>query len=167
MPMNELLTNARAAKGEVSRLTTARKNTALEAMADSLLACGPDILEANALDMEAARDAVSPVMLDRLLLTMPRVEAMAAGLRAVAALPDPVGRLLDSRTRADGLTIDKISVPMGVVAIIYESRPNVTADAAALALKSGNVCVLRGAKRPSAPPAPSWRPCARGLGMRE
>ena len=104
------------------------------------------ILSANALDLEASRGTVSQVMLDRLLLTPARIEAMAKGIREVAALPDPVGILLEEHTRPDGLKIRKKSVPMGVIAIIYESRPNVTSDAAALALKSGNVCVLRGGK---------------------
>jgi len=115
-------------------------------MAAALLENADAILAANALDMEKARGSVSDVMLDRLALTQARLEGMAKGIREVAALPDPVGLKLDSYTRADGLLIEKISVPMGVIAIIYESRPNVTADAAALALKSGNVCILRGGK---------------------
>ena len=104
------------------------------------------ILEANAADMEKAKDTVSTVMLDRLQLTAARIEGMAKGIRDVVTLPDPVGRLIEEHTRADGLNIRKVSVPMGVIAIIYESRPNVTSDAAALALKSGNVCILRGGK---------------------
>ena len=144
--MIELLTAAKAAKNEVARLTTAQKNAALLAMADALLAQQEAILAANAQDMEQAQGSVSQVMLDRLSLTAARIEAMAKGIRDVAALPDPVGRVLDSHTRADGLLIQKVSVPIGVIAIIYESRPNVTSDAAALALKSGNVCILRGGK---------------------
>ena len=101
---------------------------------------------ANAADLENARGKVPQVMLDRLLLTADRIAGMAKGIREVAALPDPVGHLLERYTRADGLQIDKISVPMGVIAIIYESRPNVTSDAAALALKAGSVCILRGGK---------------------
>ncbi|MBQ6996754.1 MAG: glutamate-5-semialdehyde dehydrogenase [Oscillospiraceae bacterium] len=144
--MKEMLTAAKAAKLEIARLTPAQKNAALEAMADALVARTADILAANALDMDAARDTISPVMLDRLRLTGDRILAMANGIRAVAKLPDPVGKLLDEYIRPDGLQIRKVSVPMGVIAIIYESRPNVTSDAAALALKSGNVCVLRGGK---------------------
>ena len=115
-------------------------------MADALLEQEQAILSANALDLEAAKGTVSQVMLDRLLLTGSRIAAMAQGIREVAALPDPVGLVLEEHTRSDGLQIQKVSVPMGVVAIIYESRPNVTSDAAALALKSGNVCILRGGK---------------------
>ena len=144
--MKEMLTAAKAAKLEISQLTSAQKNAALEAMADALIAHTADILSANALDMEAAKDTISSVMLDRLRLTEDRIAGMAKGIREVAALPDPVGKLLDEYIRPDGLQIRKISVPMGVIAIIYESRPNVTSDAAALAIKSGNVCVLRGGK---------------------
>ena len=144
--MIQMLQAAKAAKLEISQLSTERKNAALNAMADALLHSAEQILSANALDMEAAKGQVSDVMLDRLLLTRARIEAMAKGIRDVVALPDPVGHILDSYTRADGLLIRKVSVPMGVVAIIYESRPNVTSDAAALALKSGNVCILRGGK---------------------
>ena len=144
--MKEMLTAAKAAKFHVAQLTTAQKNAALGAMADALIAHSADILAANALDLEAAQDTISPVMLDRLRLTEERILGMADGIRAVAKLPDPVGKLLDEHIRADGLQIRKVSVPMGVIAIIYESRPNVTSDAAALALKSGNVCVLRGGK---------------------
>ena len=144
--MKEMLTAAKAAKLQVSQLTSAQKNAALEAMADALIARSADILAANALDMEAAKDTISPVMLDRLRLTEDRILGMAKGIREVAQLPDPVGKILSEHIRADGLQIRKVSVPMGVIAIIYESRPNVTSDAAALALKSGNVCVLRGGK---------------------
>jgi len=144
--MNTMLENAKNAKLRVSRLTTQEKNDALSAMADALLAHTRDILEANAQDLEAAQGHISPVMLDRLRLTSDRIAAMAQGIRDVVTLPDPVGQVLESHTRPDGLKIEKVSVPMGVIAIIYESRPNVTSDAAALALKSGNVCVLRGGK---------------------
>lgn len=144
--MIEMLKAAKAAKSEISQLTTEQKNNALDAMADSLLAHAEQILAANSLDMEAASTTISPVMLDRLKLNEQRIESMAKGIRDVIKLPDPVGRLLDKHTRSDGLVITKQSVPIGVVAIIYESRPNVTSDAAALALKSGNVCVLRGGK---------------------
>ena len=127
-------------------LTTDAKNQALLAMADLLEARQHVILEANAQDMDAARGHISEVMLDRLLLTSARIAAMAQGIRQVAALPDPVGKALTTHTTPGGLLIEKTAVPMGVVAIIYESRPNVTSDAAALALKSGNVCVLRSGK---------------------
>lgn len=127
-------------------LTTDAKNQALLAMADLLVAQQNMILEANAQDMDAARGHISEVMLDRLLLTSARIAAMAQGIRQVAALPDPVGKALATHTTPGGLLIEKTAVPMGVVAIIYESRPNVTSDAAALALKSGNVCVLRSGK---------------------
>ena len=144
--MIEMLKSAKAAKNEVTRLTTAQKNAALDAMASALLASEAEILAANGLDLEAARGTVSDVMLDRLALSPARIAGMAQGIREVAALPDPVGHILEEHTRSDGLLIQKKSVPMGVIAIIYESRPNVTSDAAALALKSGNVCVLRGGK---------------------
>ena len=144
--MKTMLENAKAAKAQVAKLTTQEKNQALLAMADALLSHQEAILTANAADLEAAKGTVAQVMLDRLLLNEQRIAAMAQGIREVAALPDPVGRTLAEHTRPDGLKIQKVSVPMGVIAIIYESRPNVTSDAAALALKSGSVCVLRGGK---------------------
>ena len=144
--MKTMLENAKAAKAQVSRLTSDQKNAALEAMAQALLDNEEAILAANAQDLEAAKATISTVMLDRLRLTSDRIAAMAQGIREVATLPDPVGQILEEHTRTDGLQIQKVSVPMGVIAIIYESRPNVTSDAAALALKSGNVCVLRGGK---------------------
>ena len=144
--MKTMLQAAKAAKFSVTALTTEQKNAALEAMACSLLDNQDAILAANAMDIENATGKVPQVMLDRLLLTAERIAGMAKGIREVAALPDPVGHLLERHTRADGLQIDKISVPMGVIAIIYESRPNVTSDAAALALKAGSVCILRGGK---------------------
>ena len=144
--MTNMLSAAKAAKVSVSCLSTAQKNAALEAMADALLRNEEKILSANAIDLEKAKGTVSDVMLDRLLLDSKRIAGMAKGIRDVIGLPDPVGLLLDEHTRADGLKIQKVSVPMGVIAIIYESRPNVTSDAAALALKSGNVCILRGGK---------------------
>lgn len=146
MTTQELLEGAKAAKTAAAVLSTQEKNRLLLAMADSLVRSEGDILSANDRDVEAARATISPVMIDRLRLTSERIAAMAEGLRAVAALPDPVGDVLSEITRPNGLAIRKVRVPMGVVAIIYESRPNVTADAAALALKSGNVCVLRGGK---------------------
>ena len=144
--MKDLLEQAKAAKPRVAALGTEEKNRGLLAMADSLEAHAGEILKANAEDLTQAQEKISDVMLDRLRLTEDRIRAMAQGIRQVAALPDPVGLILDSHTRPDGLKIDKVSVPMGVIAIIYESRPNVTSDAAALTLKSGNVCVLRGGK---------------------
>ena len=144
--MNKMLSAAQAAKMEIAQLTSAQKNEALLAMAQALLDNADNILSANALDMDAAKGTVSDVMLDRLQLNQARIEGMAEGIRQVANLPDPVGQVLEEYTRSDGLVIQKTSVPIGVIAIIYESRPNVTSDAAALTLKSGNVCVLRGGK---------------------
>ena len=144
--MITMLTAAQAAKMEIAQLTTDQKNAALLAMAQALLDNQDLILEANAQDMEAAKGTVSDVMLDRLQLTPARISGMADGIRQVAQFPDPVGKILEEYTRSDGLVIQKTSVPIGVIAIIYESRPNVTSDAAALTLKSGNVCVLRGGK---------------------
>ena len=144
--MKEMFLAAKAAKNTVARLGTEQKNAALEAMAAALEVEQDMILAANALDLEAAKGHISEVMLDRLRLTKERISGMAQGIRDVVKLPDPVGRILEEHTRTDGLVIQKVSVPMGVVAIIYESRPNVTSDAAALALKSGNVCILRSGK---------------------
>jgi len=144
--MTNMLQAAKAAKPEIARLSTEQKNNALLAMADALIARRSEILTANAADLEQAKDTISPVMLDRLRLTEERIAGMAKGIREVAELPDPVGRQLGEYVRADGLKINKVSSPIGVVAIIYESRPNVTSDAAALTLKSGNVCILRGGK---------------------
>ena len=141
-------TKAAAAKKAAAKLavtSTAVKNKALLAMAQALLAKQEDILAANALDMErAAAKGMKSSMLDRLKLTGARIEGMADGLRQVAALPDPVGNVLDGKTLANGLTITKVRVPLGVIGIIYEARPNVTADAAGLCLKSGNAVVLKG-----------------------
>ena len=144
--MNKMLTAAQSAKMEIAQLTTEQKDAALLAMAQALIDNADRILAANARDMEAAKGTVSDVMLDRLQLTEARIAGMAEGIRQVAKLPDPVGKVLEEYVRADGLVIRKTSVPIGVIAIIYESRPNVTSDAAALTLKSGNVCVLRGGK---------------------
>lgn len=141
-------TKAAAAKKAAAKLAvtgTAVKNKALLAMAEALLAKQEDILAANALDMErAAAKGMKSSMLDRLKLTAARIEGMADGLRQVANLPDPVGNVLDGKTLANGLTITKVRVPLGVIGIIYEARPNVTADAAGLCLKSGNAVVLKG-----------------------
>ena len=142
----EMLKNAKAAWPELATAGTEKKNAALMAMADALEEDCAAILEANAADVEAARGSISDVMLDRLRLDEKRIAGMADGVRQVAKLPDPVGRVITRVDRPNGLTIEKIGVPMGVVAIIYESRPNVTSDAAALAVKSGNACVLRGGR---------------------
>ncbi|MBE6602282.1 MAG: glutamate-5-semialdehyde dehydrogenase [Ruminococcaceae bacterium] len=142
----EILQAAKAACVSLSLLSTKEKNDALLAMADALEADCQAVLAANAKDMDAVEGKINTVMLDRLRLTKERIHAMAEGIREVVALPDPVGEVEQTVTRPNGLTIQKVRVPMGVVAIIYESRPNVTSDAAALALKSGNVCVLRGGK---------------------
>ena len=145
MTTQEILEAARGAKTAVALSNSGTRDSALLGMADAL--CAPEsmdaILAANAEDMAAAKGRISDVMLDRLALTPQRIEAMARGIRDVAALPDPVGRVLSHIERPNGLVIEKTAVPMGVIAIIYESRPNVTSDAAALAIKSGNACILR------------------------
>ena len=146
MTTMELLTRAKAAKGAMAQADTNTKNQALLAMADELLAGQEEILAANALDLAAARGTVSDVMLDRLALSPDRIAGMAEGMRQVAGLPDPVGQVLRRVERPNGIVIERTAVPMGVIAIIYESRPNVTSDAAALALKAGSACVLRGGK---------------------
>ena len=140
---DEILTAAAAVKPKAALLSTEEKNRALLAMADELERSANVILEVNKADIEAARGVISDVMIDRLALTPARIAGMAEGIRAVAALPDPVGRTIRSVTRPNGLVIERVSVPFGVVAAIYESRPNVTSDVAALTLKSGNVAVLR------------------------
>src|SRR5437870_3699226 len=145
--MTTLAKQARAASRELALLTTAEKNSCLLAMAAALEASADAIKAANALDMDAgATHGLSSAMLDRLKLDDKRIAGMAKGLREVAALADPVGRILDERTRPNGLKLQKISTPIGVVVIIYESRPNVTADAASLCFKSGNATILRGGK---------------------
>ncbi len=146
MTTKELLIAAKAAVSALSRATSQQKNDALLAMAQALEDHKDEILAANAQDVSAATGHISTVMLDRLALSEGRISDMAEGIRQVVALPDPVGKVLRRIERPNGLVIEKTAVPMGVVAIIYESRPNVTSDAAALALKSGNVCVLRGGK---------------------
>lgn len=146
MTTQQILERAKAAKSCFSALSESDKNAALNAIAHSLEEHTEDILLANSADLQAAKGIISEVMLDRLALTKQRISEMAKGVRDVACLPDPIGEVLSEHTRADGLNIKKVSVPLGVVAIIYESRPNVTSDAAALCLKSGNVCVLRTGK---------------------
>ena len=142
----ELCEKTRAARASLASADRAAKDALLLSMADSLLAAAPEILEANAQDMAAARGHITDVMLDRLYLDEKRLAAMADGVRAIAALPDHTGRVLAEVRRPNGLVIQKVQVPLGLVAIIYESRPNVTSDAAALALKSGNACILRSGK---------------------
>ncbi len=145
--MTQLARQAKSAARQLARLTTADKNACLLAMADALERNAAPIQQANALDMEAGAGlGLSSAMLDRLKLDDKRVAAMAKGLREVAALPDPVGRVLDERVRPNGLKLQKVSTPIGVVVIIYESRPNVTADAAGLCFKSGNATILRGGR---------------------
>lgn len=142
----DILREAGAVRRRAATLTAEEKNRALTAMADALLGGTKRILEANCGDVERAKGQIPEVMIDRLSLSESRIAAMAEGVRAIAALEDPVGRVLDCVTRPNGLKIERVSVPFGTVAIVYESRPNVTSDAAALCLKSGNVCVLRGGK---------------------
>lgn len=142
----DILKQAKAAKSELAKLGSEDKNNALLAMADALRENCAAILEENKKDVEAARGKITDVMIDRLSLDESRIKGMADGIRDVVKLPDPVGRVLSRVELSNGLIVEKTAVPMGVVAIIYESRPNVSSDAAALALKSGNVCVLRGGK---------------------
>jgi glutamate-5-semialdehyde dehydrogenase len=145
--MTQLAKQAKTASRALAQLSTDEKNACLVAMADALERSRPEIEEANARDMRAAAAmGLSSAMLDRLKLDGKRIESMAKGLREVSALPDPVGRVLDERIRPNGLRLRKISTPIGVVVIIYESRPNVTADAASLCFKSGNATILRGGK---------------------
>lgn len=146
MTTQEILKAAKAAKPSMMLADTERKNNALSFMAEELIAGMEEILTENAKDLEASKGKISEVMLDRLALSKERIEGMAQGIREVAELPDPVGKVLRRIERPNGLVIEKTAVAMGVIAIIYESRPNVTSDAAALALKSGNVCILRGGK---------------------
>lgn len=146
METTELLRRAKETVPALRSFGAADLDRALLAMADALEAGADGILDANAQDTEAAKGTVSSVMLDRLLLTKDRIAGMADGIRKVAALTSPVGRVLERTVRPNGLEIEKVSVPLGVLAIIYESRPNVTSDAAALAVKSGNVCILRSGK---------------------
>ena len=146
MTTHELLLAAKAAAPALAWLGSEEKNAAILRMADAIVRETDVILAANEADVQAAKGTISDVMLDRLRLTQARIAAMADGMRQVSALPDPVGEVLAEVRRPNGLVIRKTAVPLGVVAIIYESRPNVTSDAAVLAMKSGNVCVLRGGK---------------------
>lgn len=142
----DILKKAKALSVSSAPLDTAVKNRAIEIMATELENSAEEILKANAEDTKNAKGKISDVMIDRLRLDNARIKAMADGMRAVAALPDPVGRVLNEVKRENGLDIKKVSVPLGVVAVIYESRPNVTSDAAVLCFKSGNICVLRSGK---------------------
>ena len=144
--MREILIGAKAAARKASALTSELKNDALLAMADALQAGTDEILKANQIDLENAKGVLPTVMLDRLRLDEKRVFAMAQGIREVVALPDPIGSVLERNVLPNGLIVTKTRVPLGVIGIIYESRPNVTSDAAALCFKSGNACVLRGGK---------------------
>lgn len=146
MTTTEILQRAKASAPELSMLDSDKKNKALLTMAKAIEDDADMILAENKKDIEAAKGSIGEVMLDRLRLTSERIKGMADGIREVVTLPDPIGTVIDTVKRPNGLTIYKKRVPMGVVAIIYESRPNVTSDAAALSLKSGNVCVLRGGK---------------------
>jgi glutamate-5-semialdehyde dehydrogenase len=141
----EICAEARHASRTLATLSSSVKDAALEAIAAALIGRREEILEANARDLQAARDAgTSPVLLDRLALDESRIAAVAAGVRKIAALPDPVGEVIDGSRLPNGLEVRKVRVPLGVVAVVYEARPNVTIDAAALCLKSGNAIVLRG-----------------------
>ena len=146
MTTRELLLSAKDCKTAAAMLTGEQRNRALYCMADGIVAETEAILSANDSDVLAAQGKISPVMIDRLKLDKKRIEAMAEGIRQVAALPDPLARTLEDKTRPVGIRVRKVPVPLGVVAIIFESRPNVTADAAALCVKSGNVSVLRAGK---------------------
>ena len=142
----KILIDAKACVSKMRNVKNEQINLALEKIAEALINNKDKILSANERDIDAARGTVSPVMIDRLTLTEKRISDMARGILEIAKLPSPVGEVISTAVRPNGLKIDKVSVPMGVIAIIYESRPNVTSDAAALALKSGNVCILRGGK---------------------
>jgi len=145
--VHELASGAREASVSVRGASSAVKNAALEAMARNIIEARPELEEANRRDLQAGREAgLSSALLDRLELTEKRIEGMAGAIRKVAALPDPVGRVIDGWVRPNGLKVERVRVPIGVVCMIYESRPNVTADAAALCIKSGNAVILRGGK---------------------
>lgn len=163
MTTTNIIENAAKERFSAAALSTDVKNAALNFIADSLESTMSDIIAANQRDLALAKCTMSDVMLDRLALDGRRIHTMADGVRAVAALPDPVGEVIESHVRADGLNISKVRVPIGVIAIIYESRPNVTSDAAALCLKSGNVCVLRAGKEAHASAAAIVSAMRKGL----
>lgn len=146
MTTREILIGAKNAKHSLSGISTDKKNAVLKDMAKELISATDEILAANLVDVEKSRGVISDVMIDRLSLSKERIKAMADGIISVSELDDPVRLVLEEHTHPNGMNIKKVSVPVGVVAIIYESRPNVTSDAAALSFKSGNVCVLRGGK---------------------
>ena len=139
----EILKRAKEASSEIALLSTKTKNLALIAMADALENASVEIIAANTIDVENSKGTLSDVMIDRLVLTEDRIKGMAKGIRDVVSLPDPIGNILSQSILPNGLSIEKVSVPLGVIGIIYESRPNVTSDAAALCFKSGNACVLK------------------------
>ena len=145
--IHEMAVRARAASAGLAKMTTEEKNAALLAVADALEGARGAICEANAADVSRAKETgIAPAMLDRLTLTPARFDAMVAGVRHVATLPDPVGETIWSRERPSGITIRKVRVPLGVIAVVFESRPNVFVDTAALCLKTGNAVILRGGK---------------------
>ena len=146
MTTSALIDNAVSAKKDIKNLSCEKKNEAIEIMAQCLIDATSAVLSANKIDIENAKGKISDVMIDRLTLTSQRIEGMAEGMRHVASLPDPNGKVIKSFDRPNGLHIEKTAVPMGVIGIIYESRPNVTSDAAVLCFKSSNVCILRGGK---------------------
>ena len=146
MTTSALIDNAVSAKKDIKNLSCEKKNEAIEIMAQCLIDATSAVLSANKIDIENAKGKISDVMIDRLTLTSQRIEGMAEGMRQVASLPDPNGKVIKSFDRPNGLHIEKTAVPMGVIGIIYESRPNVTSDAAVLCFKSSNVCILRGGK---------------------
>ena len=143
--VHDLAVAAKAASASLATASDEQRQEAVRAMAAALRDGADSIVAANELDMSAARDAgTSAGLLDRLLLTPVRVEGMAAGLEKLAELPDPVGRVLDHRVLASGVDLTRVSVPLGLVAMVYEARPNVTADAAGICIRTGNACILRG-----------------------
>ena len=163
MTTEEILRRAKAAKPKMSAFSESEINEGILRMADELCFAKDEILEENAADVELSKNNLSEVMIDRLRLTEARIIGMAEAMREIVRLPSPVGKVISSVTRPNGLIIDKVSVPMGVIAIIYESRPNVTSDAACLSLKSGNVCILRGGKEAYRSSAAIVRAMRRGL----
>jgi len=166
--VEELGKKARAAASKLATMTTSAKDEALLAMADALVSGAPLIVERNKADLESGREqGISGALMDRLTLTEARIGEMAEGLREVAAMRDPVGEIVDGWRMNNGLAVEKVRVPLGVVGIIYEARPNVTVDAAGLCMKSGNAVVLRGSSKAGTPsscaaaptrsiPTPSW-----------
>ena len=146
METKDIIKKTKAAVKFIKTASTETKNKAINLMAESLVSSAEEILSANAVDIENAKGKISDVMIDRLMLNEERIASMAKGMKEIALLPDPVGEEISETVRPNGLKIVKRRVPMGLIAIIYESRPNVTSDAASLAVKSGNAVVLRGGK---------------------